>query len=329
MGAWDFIRPQLVDAADGRPVRRVAPAAQREPRGRDRPRATRSTSRRSSSRRSGGQPAGVAHLRSRLTRRSQQGRAGGLSRRSTSSHGQPRLAPLTARTQHTWPANIVVPEVGESIVDARVAKWLKKEGDASRVGEPLVELETDKIDLEVSAPQAGVLAQIDAPGRRGREGRRSARRHRGGRRRSRRSRRGSRRQSCTGRAAEAEAAAAAPAASEKTPRATPTARKAAEERKVDLTQRARQRRCRPRHEARRRAGGARRHGRGSSARRLHRWPTHPPRSPPHRVAEKPRAVAGDRTEERVRMSKRRATIAKRLVEAQSTAAMLTPSTRST
>src|SRR5919107_168956 len=59
------------------------------------------------------------------------------------------------------PANIVVPEVGESIVDARVAKWLKKEGDAVAAGDPLVELETDKIDLEVPAPQAGVLSRID------------------------------------------------------------------------------------------------------------------------------------------------------------------------
>ena len=57
-------------------------------------------------------------------------------------------------------ANVVVPEVGESIVDARVAKWLKKEGDAVSAGEPLVELETDKIDLEVSSPQAGVLGRI-------------------------------------------------------------------------------------------------------------------------------------------------------------------------
>src|SRR5918995_3570714 len=59
------------------------------------------------------------------------------------------------------PANIVVPEVGESIVDARVAKWLRKEGDVVAAGDPLVELETDKIDLEVSAPQAGVLSRID------------------------------------------------------------------------------------------------------------------------------------------------------------------------
>ena len=56
------------------------------------------------------------------------------------------------------PANIVVPEVGESIVDARVAKWLRKEGDVVAAGDPLVELETDKIDLEVGAPQAGVLS---------------------------------------------------------------------------------------------------------------------------------------------------------------------------
>jgi 2-oxoglutarate dehydrogenase E2 component (dihydrolipoamide succinyltransferase) len=58
------------------------------------------------------------------------------------------------------PINIVVPEVGESIVDARVAKWLKKVGDAVTAGEPLVELETDKVDVEVAAPKAGVLQTI-------------------------------------------------------------------------------------------------------------------------------------------------------------------------
>jgi 2-oxoglutarate dehydrogenase E2 component (dihydrolipoamide succinyltransferase) len=56
--------------------------------------------------------------------------------------------------------NIVVPEVGESVVDARIARWLKKEGDAVAAGEPLVELETDKIDVEVPAPRAGVLERI-------------------------------------------------------------------------------------------------------------------------------------------------------------------------
>jgi 2-oxoglutarate dehydrogenase E2 component (dihydrolipoamide succinyltransferase) len=56
--------------------------------------------------------------------------------------------------------NIVVPELGESVVEARVAKWLKKPGDNVTAGEPLVELETEKIDLEVSADRAGVLANI-------------------------------------------------------------------------------------------------------------------------------------------------------------------------
>ena len=47
--------------------------------------------------------------------------------------------------------NIVVPELGESVVEARVAKWLKKTGDSVVAGDALVELETEKIDLEVSA----------------------------------------------------------------------------------------------------------------------------------------------------------------------------------
>jgi len=57
-------------------------------------------------------------------------------------------------------ANILVPEVGESIVDARVARWLKKAGDSVSAGEPLVELETDKVDVEVAAPKSGVLQSI-------------------------------------------------------------------------------------------------------------------------------------------------------------------------
>ena len=58
------------------------------------------------------------------------------------------------------PINIVVPEVGESLVDARVARWLKKAGEAVAAGEALVELETDKVDVEVAAPRAGVLKTI-------------------------------------------------------------------------------------------------------------------------------------------------------------------------
>jgi 2-oxoglutarate dehydrogenase E2 component (dihydrolipoamide succinyltransferase) len=55
---------------------------------------------------------------------------------------------------------IVVPEMGESVVDARVRSWLKKTGDFVTVGEPLVELETDKVDVEVSASKSGVLESI-------------------------------------------------------------------------------------------------------------------------------------------------------------------------
>ncbi len=55
---------------------------------------------------------------------------------------------------------IRVPELGESIVDAVIANWLKHEGDAVNKGEALVELETDKVNVEVSAEQSGVLQSI-------------------------------------------------------------------------------------------------------------------------------------------------------------------------
>ena len=55
---------------------------------------------------------------------------------------------------------IRVPELGESIVDAVVANWLKHEGDTVNTGDALVELETDKINVEVSAEQSGVLQKI-------------------------------------------------------------------------------------------------------------------------------------------------------------------------
>jgi 2-oxoglutarate dehydrogenase E2 component (dihydrolipoamide succinyltransferase) len=56
---------------------------------------------------------------------------------------------------------IVVPALGESIVEATVGNWLKKAGDLVKVGDPIVELETDKVNLEVAAEQAGVLARVD------------------------------------------------------------------------------------------------------------------------------------------------------------------------
>jgi 2-oxoglutarate dehydrogenase E2 component (dihydrolipoamide succinyltransferase) len=55
---------------------------------------------------------------------------------------------------------ITVPDLGESITEATVAKWFKKVGDSIAVDEPLLELETDKVTLEVPAPSAGVLQEI-------------------------------------------------------------------------------------------------------------------------------------------------------------------------
>jgi 2-oxoglutarate dehydrogenase E2 component (dihydrolipoamide succinyltransferase) len=237
-------------------------------------------------------------------------------------------------------SNILVPELGESIVDARVARWLKKEGERVSAGDPLVELETDKIDLEVGAPQAGVLARIDrrdgedvkigevlgvieeeasskVPGASGQvpgaelvpgaglaPGAGSAP---GG-----------------GSVPGAELAPPEPKPSpqpapERT-RATPSARRVADAHDVEI---------------------ATVKGTGAGGRVMRKdvegilgaqgaqgAPSAPtpsaaaPSSTPAPVAQ-PFRAASDRSEERVRMSKRRATIAKRLVEAQRTAAMLT------
>ncbi|MGQ0641407.1 MAG: 2-oxoglutarate dehydrogenase complex dihydrolipoyllysine-residue succinyltransferase [Gemmatimonadaceae bacterium] len=55
---------------------------------------------------------------------------------------------------------IKVPPLGESIVQATISRWLKREGDAVQFGDTLVELETDKVTVEVPAPKAGVLAKL-------------------------------------------------------------------------------------------------------------------------------------------------------------------------
>src|SRR5688572_18614570 len=54
--------------------------------------------------------------------------------------------------------SIKVPPLGESIVEATVSRWVKKQGDSVASGETIVELETDKITVEVPAPRAGVIA---------------------------------------------------------------------------------------------------------------------------------------------------------------------------
>ena len=58
--------------------------------------------------------------------------------------------------------NIVVPVLGESITEATVSKWLKNEGDTVEADEPIVELETDKVNLEVPSPVSRVLSKINS-----------------------------------------------------------------------------------------------------------------------------------------------------------------------
>jgi 2-oxoglutarate dehydrogenase E2 component (dihydrolipoamide succinyltransferase) len=218
-------------------------------------------------------------------------------------------------------SNIVVPEVGESIVDARVAKWLKKEGDVVAAGDPLVELETDKIDLEVAAPQAGVLARID---------------HRDGADVKVGEVLGIIDESA-GAATTKPAPAAAPAAPEPPKpqaaepdrrRATPTARKAAQQNEVDLAQvrgsgeAGRVMRRDVEQVAKQPGGNGRASAPPAAAPERPPAPISPQTKPAPPVSED-RRIEGPRSEERVRMSKRRATIARRLIEAQSTAAMLT------
>jgi len=219
--------------------------------------------------------------------------------------------------------NIVVPEMGESIVDARIARWLKKEGDTVAVGEPLVELETDKIDVEVPAPKSGVIETITQPDGADvkigevlgtiKEGAASTS------------------PGPTAGNGSAKAAPAAPAAA--APPATPSARQRARELDVPLgavkpdgprVTKADVERAQnpfaslsdgPKPDA-------------SSPKPQASSPKPQASSPkPEAPSPKPQAPiarpAGERVDERIRMSRRRATIAKRLVEAQQTAAMLT------
>jgi 2-oxoglutarate dehydrogenase E2 component (dihydrolipoamide succinyltransferase) len=266
------------------------------------------------------------------------------------------------------PANIVVPEVGESIVDARVAKWLKKEGDVVSAGDPVVELETDKIDLEVAAPQAGVLRRIDhtdgadvkvgevlgvidesasaeatADKRGAKAGASSASATAAADKRAdaqgasfAEAGESSGARPAAKAAGPAQPQAAQPGSAAQTAdsdrlRATPTARKAAQQNEVDLKQ------VRGsgdagrvmRRDVEQAAQGAPARGQTPSAQPAGGTTAMPAAPAPQKtrpatpVSEDRRRSEGERAEERVRMSKRRATIARRLVEAQSTAAMLT------
>ena len=200
-------------------------------------------------------------------------------------------------------ADIMTPALGESVTEATVAKWTKKAGDAVRKDEILVELETDKVSLEVAAPSDGVLAEISAeegatvePGAvlgKITEGAAAA--------------------PATAAAAPAAAPAPAPAAPKPAPApkaaaeaiAAPSAQRVAAENNLDMSK----------------IAGSGKDGRitkGDALAALEARSSAPAAAP---VPAAPREIHA--REERVRMTRLRQTIARRLKEAQNSAAMLT------
>jgi 2-oxoglutarate dehydrogenase E2 component (dihydrolipoamide succinyltransferase) len=69
---------------------------------------------------------------------------------------------MNTKTSLQTTKDIIVPPMGESISEATIARWLKQKGEHVNMDEPLVELETDKVTLEVSAPTAGILTDVIA-----------------------------------------------------------------------------------------------------------------------------------------------------------------------
>jgi 2-oxoglutarate dehydrogenase E2 component (dihydrolipoamide succinyltransferase) len=232
-----------------------------------------------------------------------------------------------------------VPELGESVVEATVAEWLKGEGDPVKTGEAVVRLETDKIDVEVSAEQDGVLTRLvrqkgedvrvgevlgvlepagDGGGDRIPAGKATA----GGSR-------------------EAALAEGTPAAivSEPSPGAdegkiSPLARRVAEELHVDVsvvppgssgrvTREDVEAFAASRQPSRPAAREAKAPAGVAPAVTTAAAPAQPRTAPQPGARRSTVPAAPGRAEERVRFSRRRQTIAKRLVEAQHTAAMLT------
>lgn len=186
---------------------------------------------------------------------------------------------------------IIVPSLGESVTEATIAKWFKKVGDAVTADEPLVELETDKVTMEVNAPASGKLKDIQVP-----EGKTV----------SVGALLGSIEVGAKGAAASAPAPAAktaAPAASvpaaKDDKQAGPAARKLMDETGVKP------------------ATGSGKDGRVTKGDVLEAA------SSPSTKSQAPSTASGARTEERVKMSKLRQVIAKRLKDSQNTAAILT------
>jgi 2-oxoglutarate dehydrogenase E2 component (dihydrolipoamide succinyltransferase) len=215
---------------------------------------------------------------------------------------------------------LVVPNLGESVVEATVGKWLKNQGEPVKVGEAVVVLETDKVDLEVGADKEGILTRIDHQAGDDvkigdvlgliEEGSGAARP-----------------------AAEAAVTAPLPGAqptaeaqpepAAAAPDATPVARRMAQDAQVDLAQVTA-------------SGPGGRVTKTDVQRYIETKAAPPPQTPPQPEPTPQPAAAqpapdaapifsydGGRREERAKMSRRRRTIAQRLVEAQHTAAMLT------
>lgn len=205
---------------------------------------------------------------------------------------------------------IRVPAMGESVVEATIGRWLKNEGDPVAVGELLVELETDKVNQELSAEEAGVLEKILQPvGAVVRPGDSIGRIGAGN--------------GAAAPAPEAVSAPAAPAGGDgQGVQATPLAQRVAQDLQVDLTK--------VPHTGP--GGKVTRDDVESFARQAEpaapatpATPVAPPPAPPTATAAPVAAVptSSGRPETRQRLTRRRATIARRLVEAQHTAAMLT------
>ena len=232
---------------------------------------------------------------------------------------------------------IKVPILGESIVEATVGKWLKRVGDRVSAGEAVVDLETDKVNVEITAEQDGVIEQImkdeganvsvgEVIGTLGAAGPAATAAPTNG---------APARQPAapaepaapaapTAPASAAQPAEAAEPADERTPRATPVARRIAADQGVDLRTIAGSgpggrvtkediATASPAPQPAAKSDGAPAPAAAKPA------PTAPQATPAPAV---PSTAAG-RAEERVRMSRRRQTIAQRLVEAQRSAAMLT------
>src|SRR6185312_9670095 len=67
------------------------------------------------------------------------------------------------KEERSMPVDVVMPQMGESIFEGTVTKWLRKPGESVRRDEPLFEISTDKVDAEIPSPATGVLKEIKVP----------------------------------------------------------------------------------------------------------------------------------------------------------------------